>query len=200
MVGVSSPGAWLFLGLKANVESAGSMPVLPPRPSQWFPLERRRDMARGAERGRALSRWHSPSSADVKGGTSPLPEMQRGFSGQPEMSLPLRPGRCPAPPGLTWGPGSKVAAGGIPHKSPEAWTVSEGLIEDPHGPVSCSCWHPGGAVPLPCTMCPGPGRTMVFLVTMWSPPPPSPLPCQSWHLLGAALCCPQTQACPCLCM
>ena len=124
-----------------------------------------------------MSRWRSPRSADVKGGTSPLPKMQRGFSGQPEMSLPLWPGRCPSPPGLTWGPGSKVAAGGIPHKSPEAWTVSEGLIEDPHGPVSCSCWHPGGAVPLPCTMCPGSGRTMVFLVTMWSPPPPSLLHC-----------------------
>lgn len=26
MVGVPSPRAWLFLGLKANVESAGSMP------------------------------------------------------------------------------------------------------------------------------------------------------------------------------
>lgn len=71
------PGSSAFLGLKANVESAGSMPVLPPRPSQWFPLERRRDMARGAERGRALSRWHSPSSADVKGGTSPSRDAER---------------------------------------------------------------------------------------------------------------------------
>lgn len=149
----------------------GACPVLPPRPSQWFPLERLRDTARGANRGRAFSRWRSPQSSDVKGGTSPFPEMHRDFSGQPEMSLPLWPGRCLAPPGLTWGPGSKVAAGGILHKSPEAWTASKGPTEDPHAPVSCSCWHPGRVVPLPCTKCPGTGRTMVFLVTMWSHPP-----------------------------
>lgn len=56
--------AWepsFFLDWKQTWRVLGAWPVLPQRPSQWFPLEGPRDMVGGAERGRSFVKMVQPT-------------------------------------------------------------------------------------------------------------------------------------------
>lgn len=82
----SQPGS--FLDWKQTLSVLGAWPVLPQRPSEWFPLKGCREMVRGAEtEGEALSRWPSPTVGDIEGRAPHHPQYAE-ISGQLE---PLRP-------------------------------------------------------------------------------------------------------------